>query len=223
VRTTLAVSSWKKGGAVELHSDSFGDGERIPDANVFGVSDPVTHVAFGPNRNPHLAWTGAPEATRSFALICHDRDVPTKPDDVNQEGREVPEDLPRADFFHWVVIDLPPAVGEIEEGSFAEGVVERGRDTADSPYGCRQGANDYTGWFEGDEAMAGLYTGYDGPCPPWNDRRVHTYEFTVWALDTDRLDLPDAFTGADVRRAIEGHVLDSASITGTYAINPRLR
>jgi hypothetical protein len=42
----------------------------------------------------------------------------------------------------------------------------------------RQGVNDYTGWFANDPDMAGEYYGYDGPCPPWNDERVHTYVFT---------------------------------------------
>lgn len=207
---------------MRLESGSFQDGERIPEANAFGVHDAATHVTFGPNRNPHLVWSEVPEGTKSFALVCHDRDVPTRPDDVNQEGREVPADLPRADFFHWVVVDVPTAVTEIGEGSFADGVVERGRDTSGSPHGSRQGTNDYTGWFAGDEDMEGVYAGYDGPCPPWNDSLIHHYTFTMWALDVDRLDLPEGFTGEDVRQAVEGHDLDMASITGTYALNPRL-
>ena len=32
--------------------------------------------------------------------------VPTRPDDVNKEGHSVPYDLPRAEFVHWVVVDL---------------------------------------------------------------------------------------------------------------------
>lgn len=207
---------------MRLDSDSFQDGERIPDHYAFGVADEKTHVTFGPNRNPHLAWSEAPDGTKSYALVCHDRDVPTRPDDVNQEGREVPADLPRADFFHWVVIDLPAVLTEIEEGSFADGVVERGRDTTGSPHGAREGTNDYTGWFAGDGDMEGVYSGYDGPCPPWNDSLIHHYTFTVWALDVDRLDVEDGFSGPDVRKAIEGHALDTASITGTYSLNPRL-
>jgi len=207
---------------MQLTSTSFQDGERIPEAYAFGVPDERTHVTFGPNRNPHLRWSGAPEGTRSFAVVCHDRDVPTKPDDVNQEGREVPADLPRADFFHWVLVDVPPGVSEIAEGAFADGVVERGRDTTESPIGTRQGANDYTGWFAGDDDMEGMYFGYDGPCPPWNDSLVHHYTFTLWALDVDRLDVEGAFNGQEVRVAIESHALDSASMIGTYTLNPRL-
>src|SRR3546814_13406313 len=30
--------------------------------------------------------------------------------------------------------------------------------------------------------MEGRYLGYDGPCPPWNDERVHRYHFEVIAM-----------------------------------------
>jgi Raf kinase inhibitor-like YbhB/YbcL family protein len=205
---------------MELHSDSFDDGGTLPASVAFGVHDEDTHIAFGSNRNPHLAWSDLPEGTASLALICHDRDVPSKPDDVNQEGREVPADLPRIDYYHWVVIDIPPDLAEIDEGAFAQDVVPRGRDTSESPHGTRQGINDYTSWFAGDPDMEGTYMGYDGPCPPFNDSIPHHYTFALYALDVDRLDLDDGFTGPDVERAMVGHVLDRAAIMGTYAINP---
>jgi Raf kinase inhibitor-like YbhB/YbcL family protein len=208
---------------MRITSDSFSPGDPIPAHLAFGVPDAESHVAFGANRNPHLAWHDVPEGTRSFALICRDGDVPTKPDDVNQEGREVPPDLPRTDFFHWVVVDLPLDLRSIDEGSFADGVVARGQDAASGPHGCRQGLNDYTGWFAGDADMEGAYYGYDGPCPPWNDSLVHRYEFTLYALDVDRVEVDGALTGAGVCNAIDGHVLASASIMGTYTLNPRLR
>ena len=208
---------------MQLSSSSFQDGAPIPSEFVFGLPDPDTHVTFGPNRNPQLAWSDVPDGTRSFAVICHDVDVPTKPDDVNQEGREVPPDLPRADFYHWVAVDLPADLRAIDAGAFADGVVARGQQVAAGPYGCRQGLNDYTGWFAGDADMDGQYFGYDGPCPPWNDSLVHHYVFTVYALDVARLDVEDAFTGGDAIAAMAGHVLDQASLTGTYTLNPRLR
>jgi Raf kinase inhibitor-like YbhB/YbcL family protein len=208
---------------MQLTSSSFADGDPIPSHFVFCVPDPDTHATLADNKNPHLAWSDVPDGVRSFAVICHDFDVPTKPDDVNQEGREVPPDLPRTDFFHWVVVDLPADLREIAEGSFADGVVAKGQQVAAGPQGSRQGLNDYTGWFEGDVDMGGHYYGYDGPCPPWNDSLVHHYVFTVFALDVDRVDVEGMFTGHDVRAAIEGHVLDQASLTGTYTLNPRLR
>ena len=55
--------------------------------------------------------------------------------------------------------------------------------------------------------------GYGGPAPP--DKR-HTYVFKLYALDT-KLDLPDKSTKADVEKAMEGHIVDQATLTGTYA------
>jgi len=55
--------------------------------------------------------------------------------------------------------------------------------------------------------------GYGGPAPP--DKR-HTYVFKLYALDTE-LDLPDKSTKADVEKAMEGHIIDQATLTGTYA------
>jgi len=208
---------------MELISSSFANGAPIPEDFAFCVPDPDAHVRLGPNRNPHLVWQGVPTGTLSFALVCHDPDAPTKPDDVNQEGREVPEDLPRTDFFHWVVAELPPDLTEVAEGEFADGVVAHGQKSAAGPHGCRQGRNDYTSWFAGDPDMEGDYFGYDGPCPPWNDSLVHRYVFTVFALDTAGLDLPAGFGGGDLRAAIETHILDSASWVGTYTLNARLR
>jgi Raf kinase inhibitor-like YbhB/YbcL family protein len=204
---------------VKLTSDSFADGARIPEQFALGVPHPETHVTFGSNRNPHLRWSDAPAGTRSFALICHDVDVPTVGDDVNQEGRTVPHDLPRTDFFHWVLVDIPTTVTEIPEGAASEGVTPRGKPVGPGPYG-RAGRNDYTGWFSGHPELGGEYGGYDGPGPPWNDERLHHYHFTVYALDVDRLDLPASFGGEEARNAMEGHVLASAEWVGTYSLNP---
>jgi len=55
--------------------------------------------------------------------------------------------------------------------------------------------------------------GYGGPAPP--DKR-HTYVFKLYALDSE-LDLPDKSTKADVEKAMEGHIVDLATLTGTYA------
>jgi phosphatidylethanolamine-binding protein (PEBP) family uncharacterized protein len=60
-----------------------------------------------------------------------------------------------------------------------------------------------------------------GACPPWNDLRIHRYRITVYALDTDRLALPDAFTRADFLAAAKGHVLASGAAELTYTINAK--
>jgi hypothetical protein len=207
---------------MKLWSNSFVDGGRIPGEFAFAVIDAAHHVKLSSNRNPHLAWSGAPAGTRSFALICHDYDVPSRGDDVNQEGREVPASLPRVDFFHWTLIDIPPARTSIDAGSYSHAVTPRGKSGPAAANGTRQGINDYTGWFANDHDMGGDYFGYDGPCPPWNDSILHHYVFTLYALDIERLPLEGKFSGADVRKAMEGHVLAQAHITGIYTLNPRL-
>jgi hypothetical protein len=207
---------------VILTSRSWHDGERIPPRHAAGRPDGHGRATFGEDVNPHLAWSDVPSGTRSFALICHDFDVPTRADDVNRDGREVPEDLPRTDFFHWVLVDLPAGMREIGEGEFSRGFVPRGRSGPEAPHGARHGLNDYTRWFEGDAALAGRYFGYDGPFPPWNDSLVHHYVFTLYALDVERAPLAGVFGGLDARRAIYPHVLASAVFSGTYTLNPRL-
>ncbi len=208
---------------MHLTTPAFADGAPIPGEYAFCVPDPDTHVTFAPNRNPALGWDDVPAPAKSLALLCHDPVVPIKPDDVNQEGREVPADLPRTDFFHWVLVDLAPDEPPIEEGEFSDGVTPHGKNAASGPRRTRQGLNDYTGWFSGDPDMEGDYFGYDGPCPPWNDSLVHEYVFTLYALDVERCPVAERFTGHDVRAAMQGHILAEVSVMGTYTLNPRLR
>jgi hypothetical protein len=208
---------------MKLTTTAFADGGPIPAEFAFGAIDAATHVALSANRNPDFAWTGLPAGTKSLALVCHDPDVPSRGDDVNQEGRVVPGTLPRVDFFHWVLVDLPADTPAIARGEFSEGVTARGKPGPHAPRGARQGVNDYTGWFAGDQDMRGDYHGYDGPCPPWNDAIPHRYVFTLYALDVPRLAVTGKFGGADARKAIEGHVLAQASVTGRYTLNPAVR
>lgn len=208
---------------MKLWSDSFGDGEPIPARYAFGKHDPKKHFALSDNLNPHLAWSGLDASVQSLVLICHDPDVPSRPDDVNKEGVTVPATLPRIDFYHWVLVDIPPGLGIIAEGAFSRGVTARGKHGPAGPNGTRQGLNDYTEWFRGDPDMEGNYFGYDGPAPPWNDELVHRYRFTMYALDIARVPVDGAFTGADAMKAITRHIVDQASFTGTYHIYPHAR
>ncbi len=206
---------------MKLWSDSWTNGDRIP-ARYAAGKPTESGVGFADNVNPHLAWSDVPAGTRSLALICHDFDVPSRGDDVNQPDREVPSDLPRVDFFHWVLVDLPPSRSQIAEGEFSRGFTARGKAGPATLHGARQGLNDYTNWFASDEQMRGDYFGYDGPFPPFNDSLVHHYVFTLYALDLERLPVEGRFTGADVRAALAGHVLAEATHSGTYTLNRRL-
>ena len=207
---------------MKLWSDSWINGERIGLRYAAGRPDGQGGATFSDNLNPHLAWSDAPAGTRSFALICHDFDVPTRADDVNQSGREVPADLPRTDFFHWVLVDLPPELSRVGEGEFSRGFRPRGKPGPQALHGARQGLNDYTGWFASAPTLAGQYFGYDGPFPPWNDSLIHHYVFTVYALSVARAPLEGVFTGAQARQAIYAHVLAEATHSGTYTLNARL-
>ena len=205
---------------MKLSSSSFSDGQNIPGDYAFCTPDPAHHVCLGRNLNPQLSWSDAPAGTRSFVVICHDPDVTSKGDDVNQEGRTVPASLPRVDFFHWVLVDLPASLTALKEGEFSSSVTPRGKSGPQAAHGARQGINNYREWFASDPDMAGDYFGYDGPCPPWNDSIVHHYVFTLYALDIARCPVEGPFTGPEVLAAIVGHVLDQASITCTYSLNP---
>ncbi|KAB1197337.1 MULTISPECIES: YbhB/YbcL family Raf kinase inhibitor-like protein [Haloferax] len=88
---------------------------------------------------------------------------------------------------HWVVWNIDPETADIAEGS-----VPAGADEGTNSYGKR---------------------GYGGPNPP---DREHTYRFVLYALDT-ALDLGSGATKSDLEAAIDGHVLDEARLTGTYA------
>lgn len=203
-----------------LVSHDFKDGQKIPEKLAFCIPDVNHHVCLGQNQNPHLAWSQVPEGTLSFALICHDPDAPSCGDDVNQQDRTVPASLPRVDFFHWVLANIPADLREIGTGEFSTEVVPKGKPGPHTLYGALHGINSYTDWFAADNDMRGDYCGYDGPCPPWNDERVHRYIFTLYALNIAQQPLTGQFSGPQLLAAIQEHILAQASLMGTYSLSP---
>lgn len=73
---------------MELHSQGFASEQRIPDQ----------YTCSGKDRSPHLAWSDAPRATRSYALIIDDPDAPS------------------GTFSHWGVYDIPAEMTHLDEG-----------------------------------------------------------------------------------------------------------
>ncbi|MEH6452239.1 MAG: YbhB/YbcL family Raf kinase inhibitor-like protein [Psychromonas sp.] len=205
-----------------IHIDSWTHGDAIPAKFAFGRPGSDGPFATSDNISPAIAWSDAPEGTRSFAIICVDPDVPSSGEDVNQQGKLVPADLPRVNFFHWVLVNISADVLGLDEGSACSGITPRGKPVGQTSHGLA-GLNDYTGWFAGDPDMEGVYGGYDGPCPPWNDSIIHHYHFKVFALNIETLPLQGEFTGQDTLDAMEGHVLASASHMGTYSMNPAVK
>jgi Raf kinase inhibitor-like YbhB/YbcL family protein len=108
-------------------------------------------------------------------------------DDPDAPGPAAPKRV----FVHWVLYDLPAA-----DGALARGV----RDDA-LPRGTRIGSNDRNA------------RGYTPPCPPIGQ---HRYFFRLHALDTELSDLGDA-SRSRVDDAMQGHVLATAELVGTYA------
>ncbi len=80
--------------------------------------------------------------------------MPSSGEDVNQEGKVVPADLPRIDFYHWVLVDIPASISAISEGEASSGVTPKGKSFGQKSYGLA-GINDYTLWFDGDTGMSG--------------------------------------------------------------------
>ena len=136
---------------------------------------PVRHTCQGKDVSPPLSWSGAPDGTRSFALIVDDPDAP--------DPR-----APRMTWVHWVLYNVPAETSELPE------------DVTDLPPGTLQGLNDWK------------RPGYGGPCPPIGR---HRYFHKLYALDTELPDLGRP-TKARVEAAMEGHVLASAELVGTY-------
>jgi len=95
-------------------------------------------------------------------------------------------DAPRGTYVHWILWNMDPGIKEIEEKSVPEGSV--------------QGLNDFK------------KNHYGGPCPP---RRAHRYLFKVYVLDS-RLNLDSNSTKNDLEKAMQGHVIGEAQLTGVY-------
>ncbi len=207
---------------MELKIHGLENGGWIPERFAFGVPDAEHHMHFGQNRNPGIAWHSSPRGTRSLVLIMHDDDVPVRADDVNQAGRTIPQDFPRTRFYHWVMVDIPPGVEQILEAAASKEVTPHGKQKERGPKGGRLGLNGFTDFLRDDPDMAGKYFGYDGPCPPWNDERMHYYHFTLYATDFDPFPLQGDFDGAQVEAALEGHILESTRVTGRYSLYPPL-
>ncbi|MGW8567616.1 YbhB/YbcL family Raf kinase inhibitor-like protein [Isoptericola sp. NPDC055881] len=77
-----------------LTSDDITEGEPL--ADDFSVD--------GADVSPHLAWSGAPDGTRSYVVSCFDPDAPTP-----------------SGYWHWTAVDLPADVTSLARGAGAVG------------------------------------------------------------------------------------------------------
>jgi Raf kinase inhibitor-like YbhB/YbcL family protein len=99
-------------------------------------------------------------------------------------------------WWHWVVYNIPANATELPEGA----------GTADGkglPAGSAQGKTDFGA------------PGFGGACPPKGDK-PHRYIFTVYALKTDKLDIPPDGTAALVGFMIHANQLGKATFSAKY-------
>jgi Raf kinase inhibitor-like YbhB/YbcL family protein len=98
-------------------------------------------------------------------------------------------------WWHWVMYNIPAGTTALPAGA------GNGRN---APRGSAQGQTDFG------------TKGYGGPCPPVGDR-PHHYQFTVFALKVDRLDLPGNATAAMVGFNLNANKLGTARVNALYA------
>lgn len=100
-------------------------------------------------------------------------------------------DAPAGTFVHWVVYNMPPQTNRIDAGVKSDKTM---------PGGGMQGRNDFGG------------VGYGGPCPPPGS--PHHYRFRLFALSSPIT--PQSATGPGVEETMQGHILASTEIVGTF-------
>ncbi len=96
-------------------------------------------------------------------------------------------------WVHWLVINIPPLITSFEEGASRRRM----------PAGSAELRNSFG------------EIGYGGPQPP-KGTGDHPYVVTLYALSVERLDLPIDASLSAFKKAIEGRVITSASITGKF-------
>jgi len=99
-------------------------------------------------------------------------------------------------WWHWFVVNIPANVMQLPPDAGAAG-------GANLPKGAIQVKSDY-----GTQAWGGV-------CPPPGDK-PHRYIFTVYALKTDKLDIPPDATAALAGFMVHGNELGKASFTAKY-------
>jgi hypothetical protein len=91
---TILTAVASSAAAMTLTSQDLRDGARMPARHVYARCG-------GRNVSPQLAWSGAPAATKSFAVTMIDHDVPPN------------------GWSHWIVVGLPASVTSLAEGEKA--------------------------------------------------------------------------------------------------------
>ncbi len=99
-------------------------------------------------------------------------------------------------WWHWLVYNLPQDTLSLPVNAGAA-------DGSGLPAGAVQGRSDFGS------------TSFGGACPP-EGHGPHRYIFTVFALQTDSIDLPADASAALIGYMLNANMLDKASFTATY-------
>jgi Raf kinase inhibitor-like YbhB/YbcL family protein len=214
------VATSASAATLNVHVDSIKDGGMLSNKYAFCAPAAQGHTTGGPNINPSISWSKGPKGTKSFAIITYDTDSPAEQrEKMNKEGETLTSAVPRKNFYHWILVDIPVNTAAIKEGADSNARVVHGKPATPSAAGVK-GLNDYTKATAANDAMKGQYYGYDGPCPPWNDENLHHYHFTVYALSVPSLNLPKDFDGAAAQEAMKGKILAQGEVLGIFTQNP---
>jgi hypothetical protein len=158
-----AQAKGEKAMAIQVTSSAFEEGGMIP----------KKYTCDGEDISPPLQWSGIPEGAVSLALISDDPDAP------------------RGTWVHWVLFNLPPDTGSLQE---------KIPPLKTLPNGGIQGITDFR------------RIGYGGPCPPSG---THRYFFKLYALDT-KVDLNPGATKEQLLKAMKDHILAEGQLMGKY-------
>lgn len=137
-------------------------------------------------QSPRLVWSGVPSGTKSFALTITDPDLPAE------------FNFPRS-FAHWLVFNIPGDVRQLGEGASGTSLMPAGSEELNSDFVTFN--------------IPGFGRGYGGPWPP--DRK-HRYVFSLYALKSERLDIPSGAALPAFSEAVLPVTIDVASFTALY-------
>ena len=157
----ISVGAIMANSSFVLTSETIKNNQTLPNEQVlnsFGCT--------GENISPDLSWQGAPEGTKSYALLVHDPDAPRP-----------------TGWWHWLVVNIPVTKTEFKKGErLAPPMLETVTDFKN--------------------------TGYGGACPP-KGHGIHHYNFTIYALDTEKLDITVDTDPNEVEKIVKSHALAS--------------
>ncbi len=166
---------------------SFGRPARVPEP----VNSDFINRAMNPMKFSSPAFGNQQSIPSKYTCDGDSINPPLSINDVPSTAKSLAlivddPDAPMGTWVHWTMWNIDPKITEIGENSVSVGAVQGLTSSNKNVYGP--------------------------PCPPSG---THRYFFKLYALDT-LLDLPSNSDKAALEAAMQGHVLESAELMGTY-------